>query len=81
MEKNNKRRMWQVGRDHVGNAVLEWNSKTLRAERVEIYEEPDPDPLSKTYNLLKYLDCPTLALDEPVEFEEGRNPYDTRGPQ
>ena len=78
MANNNNNRIWQIGRDHVGNAVLEWNPKTLRAERVEIYEEREPDGLDQTYNLLQQLDC-NLALDEAVALGEdaGRNPYDT----
>jgi hypothetical protein len=78
MANNKNSRVWQVGRDHVGNAVLEWNPKTLRAERVELYEEPEPDPLDKTYNLLKRLDC-NLVLEDGSGGDEdfGHNPYDT----
>ncbi len=78
MGNNKNKRIWQVGRDHVGNAVLEWNPKTLRAERVEVYEEPEADPLAQTFNLLKTLDC-NLTLEDGAAFDEdaGRNPYDT----
>jgi hypothetical protein len=78
MADNKSSRGWQVGRDQVGNAVLEWNPRTLRAERVEIYEGPEPEGLERTYNLLKSLDCnraiqDTLALDG----DRGRDPYNT----
>ena len=78
MARENNNRVWQVGRDHVGNAVLEWNPTTLRAERVEIYEEPEPTELDQTYTLLQRLDC-NLALDDGLELAEdtGRDPYDT----
>jgi hypothetical protein len=33
-------RVWRVGRDEAGNAVLEWNPHTLRAERVEPRLQP-----------------------------------------
>ena len=50
----------------------------MRAERVEIYEEPEQDELDQTYNLLQRLDC-DLALDDGLELAEdaGRDPYDT----
>ena len=46
-------RVWRVGRDEAGNAVLEWNPHTLRAERVEIYEGSDCDDLDLTGDLLR----------------------------
>ena len=80
MAQDNNNRVWQIGRDHVGNAVLEWNPATLRAERVEIYEGPDHDDLAQTHNLLEQLDC-NLALDDGLQLEAGedagRDPYDT----
>ena len=79
MREDNNSRIWHVGRDHVGNAVLEWNPETSRVERVEIYEEPEPDLLAGTYNLLERLHCPALAVEDALEFAEnpGVDPYDT----
>ncbi len=81
-EKNNNR-VWKVGRDEAGNAVLEWNPHTLRAERVEIYEGSDCDDLDQTFDMLQRLDC-NLALDDypnshsmGTAQDAGRNPYDT----
>ena len=74
--KNKASRSWQVGRDQLGNAVLEWNPRTRRAERVEIYEEPEPDALERTYNLLKRLDC-NLVLEDALSLDGvgGHDPY------
>jgi hypothetical protein len=78
MADNKTSRIWQVGRDQVGNAVLEWNPRTLRAERVEIYEGPEPNGLEGTYNLLKSLDC-NLVLEDALALEGdiGHDPYNT----
>lgn len=64
------RKDWVVGRDEIGHSVLEWkvdHRATMRQES---------DPLEKTYDFLKRLDVPDLAL-EKEELESGRNPYDT----
>ena len=80
MANNNRNRVWHVGRDQVGNAVLEWNPLTARAERVEIYEEPELDDLDRTYNLLEQLDC-NLVLDDGADptADPGGDPYNTGG--
>jgi hypothetical protein len=80
-------RVWRVGRDEAGNAVLEWNPHTLRAERVEIYEGSDCDDLDLTGDLLRRRGC-NLALDDNLHShsigtststaqDAGRSPYDT----
>ena len=86
MADKNKNRVWKVGRDEAGNAVLEWNPHTLRAERVEIYEGSDCDDLDQTCDVLQRLDCNLAVDDYPnthsigrstgTPQDAGRNPYD-----
>ncbi len=66
------RKDWVVGQDEVGQAVLEWKVDSRSRDREE------PDPLARTYDLLKRLDVPSLSLEgnEDAGTGEGRNPYD-----
>ena len=64
------RKDWVVGRDDVGHTVLEWKVDYRATKR------QDADPLAKTYDFLKRLDVPDLAI-ENEDSKSGRNPYDT----
>jgi hypothetical protein len=64
------RKDWVVGRDEICHSVLEWKVDYRATKRQET------DPLEKTYDFLKRLDVPDLALEEENP-ESGRNPYDT----
>lgn len=64
------RKDWVVGRDDIGHSVLEWKVDYRATKRQA------SDPNAKTYDFLKRLDVPDLAIenDDP---EKGRNPYDS----
>jgi hypothetical protein len=67
------RKDWVIGKDEVGRSVLEWTVDRRSTERNE------SDPLARTYNFLKRLETPELALEEDAGCDDsgGRNPYDT----
>lgn len=68
------RKDWVIGKDDVGRAVLEWKVDPMRAKRME------SDPCARTYDFLKGLDTPELALEEDASDSRagrrGFNPYD-----
>ena len=69
------RRHWVVGRNDLGRATLERSVGPRDLRRLD-----DEDPLATTYDFLKKLDVPGLALDEPAgptRRTEGFDPYDT----
>ena len=66
------RKDWVVGQDDIGHAVLEWKVDYRYTKRQE------SDPLARTYDFLKRLDAPDLALEEDSKkTADGRNPYDS----
>ena len=72
---NHKRKSWHVGEDGTGRTVLIWDtdSRPLNDEL-----EEDRDPLAKTYNFLKALEVPDLAIEGEEEDDGSRNPYDSK---
>lgn len=67
------RKEWVVTKDDVGRSVLEWKLDPMRAKRME------QDPCARTYDFLKRLDAPDLALEEEVanpKSSRSFNPYD-----
>ena len=68
------RKDWVISKDEVGRSVLEWKVDPMRAKRMEA------DPSERTYDFLKRLDSPDLALEEeaakPTESPRSFNPYD-----
>jgi hypothetical protein len=67
------RKHWVMGRDEVGRSVLEWKPDPIRVQR----EESDPN--ARTYDFLKRLDHPDLAVEDDPKKARGRpaiNPYD-----
>ena len=66
------RKEWSIGTDDIGRAVLEWKVDHRTTERQKA------DPLARTYDFLKRLDVPHLALeDDAQKSADGRDPYDT----
>ena len=67
------RKEWVVGKDDIGHSVLEWKVDYRTTKRQEA------DPLARTYDFLKRLEVPELALEDEVKKPavDGRNPYDT----
>jgi hypothetical protein len=68
------RRVWVVGKDDVGRAILEWRPERrgLRAD--------DDDPSARTYDFLKRLEVPELEILDDCRGTQGgggRNPYDS----
>ena len=68
------RKDWVISKDDVGRSVLEWKVDPMRAKRMET------DPCARTYDFLKRLDAPDLALEEeagkPAASRRTFNPYD-----
>lgn len=67
-----------VGKDEVGQAVLEWKVDYRATKRQE------SDPCARTYDFLKRLDVPDLEVVEDNRSRasskattKGRNPYDS----
>ena len=78
MERRKKpRKDWVVGQDEVGRSVLEWKVDPMRAKRME------EDPCARTYDFLKRLEHPELAIEEERKKPASRpaiNPYDNGSP-
>jgi hypothetical protein len=67
------RKDWVISKDDVGRSVLEWKLDPMRAKRME------HDPCARTYDFLKRLDAPDLALEEEVAnptSPRSFNPYE-----
>ena len=67
------RKDWVISKDDVGRSVLEWKVDPMRAKRMEA------DPCARTYDFLKRLDSPDLALEEETKkpgATRSFNPYD-----
>jgi hypothetical protein len=68
------RKDWVISKDDVGRSVLEWKVDPMRAKRME------QDPCARTYDFLKRLDSPDLALEEeagePSPSRRSFNPYE-----
>jgi hypothetical protein len=74
------RKDWVISKDDVGRSILEWKLDPMRAKRME------QDPSARTYDFLKRLDAPDLALEEeaanPKSTSRSFNPYEhTDGPK
>ena len=69
--RKSSRKEWSIGTDDIGRAVLEWKVDLRTTERQKA------DPLARTYDFLKRLDVPNLALEDDAQSADGRNPYDT----
>lgn len=64
------RKDWTVGKDDVGQAMLQWTLDSRVTKRREA------DPCARTFDFLERLESPSLALeDEPIIRE--RNPYNS----
>ena len=78
MERRKKpRKDWVLGQDEVGRSVLEWKADPMRAKRME------EDPSARTYDFLKRLEHPELAIEEERKKTASRpaiNPYDNGSP-
>ena len=78
MERRKKpRKDWVLGQDEVGRSVLEWKVDPMRAKRME------EDPCARTYDFLKRLEHPELAIEEDRKKPVSRpaiNPYDNGSP-
>ena len=71
------RKDWVLGTDEVGRSVLEWKVDPFHAKRME------QDPCERTYDFLKRLDHPELAIQEERKNPRSRpaiNPYDHDAP-
>jgi hypothetical protein len=62
------RKEWVISKDDVGRSVLEWKVDPMRAKRME------QDPCARTYDFLKRLDSPDLALEEEVQKKADASP-------
>ena len=79
MERRKKpRKDWVLGQDEVGRSVLEWKVDPMRAKRME------EDPCARTYDFLKRLEHPELAIEEDRSKKPASrpaiNPYDNGSP-
>jgi hypothetical protein len=68
------RKDWVISKDDVGRSILEWKLDPMRAKRME------HDPCARTYDFLKRLDAPDLALEEDAtdatSSSRSFNPYE-----
>jgi hypothetical protein len=67
------RKDWVISKDDVGRSVLEWKVDPMRVKRME------QDPCARTYDFLKRLESPDLALEEEAErakLPRSFNPYE-----
>jgi hypothetical protein len=67
------RKDWVITKDDVGRSILEWKLDPMRAKRME------HDPCARTYDFLKRLDAPDLALEEDIASPKSSgsfNPYE-----
>ena len=69
-----KSKSWHVGEDGKGRTVLVWDTDSRSAN--EILED-DRDPLAQTYNFLKALEVPDLAIEDEKPDDGSRDPYDS----
>ena len=62
---------WVVGKNELGQAILEWRFGQQGTH------PPETDPLDRTHNFLERLDVSGLSLEDEADGCEAYNPYDT----